>query len=346
MPTHKHSLLHDEPLFTSELGSFQSVTAAKLPVLKNLSIERFVLSPSAIREPHWLANANQLAYVLRGKCMVNVLDTGNVFGNFVAEAGQMFHVESGSLQHIENIGNEEAEIIVCLRHEMPNDFALSASMGAMTDAVLGNTYDHAASEWAKIKRSTKPRFLVRRDGQPNVPETAYLPDKHKFDLEEMSPPVAGELGENRTARNQFWPALQDMSMYSLRIEDTGMREAHWHPETSELGYVAQGKARMTIMDPDGSTDTYMLEAGDMYYVPKAYPHQIEVVGSPRIHFLIFFDQPYPKDVGYRTSGTAMSRSTLASSLGVTELNLPEFPFTIKDPLIVRKKNAVDPLAKL
>ncbi|KAJ5675826.1 RmlC-like cupin [Penicillium macrosclerotiorum] len=340
-PTHKASLLHTKPYYNSELGSIRAVTAEQLPVLKNLSIKRLILAPSAIREPHWHANANELAYCLRGTVQVNILDTGNVFANFVIEAGQMFHVESGSLHHLENIGNEEAEIIICFRHEQPKDFALSASMGAMADSVLGNTYDHPASHWTQISRTTQPKYIVRRKGELNILSTAYFPDPHKFDVEEMKPPVSSEVGSNRTARNQFWPALHNMSMYSLRIEDTGMREAHWHPETAELGYVAEGAARMTIMDPDGSTDTYYLQQGDMYYVPTAYPHHIEVLGSERMHFLIFFDQPNPKDVGYRSSATAMSRETLASTLEVEERDLPRFPFTIKDPLIVGKLNPVD-----
>lgn len=343
MSSHTLSLLNAKPYYNSELGSIRAVTVEQLPVLKNLSIKRVVLAPSAIREPHWHTNANELAYCLRGKCMVSILDSGNVFANFVIEAGQMFHIESGSLHHFENIGDEEAEIIICFRHEKPTDFAFSASMGAMTDGVLGNTYDHPSSEWARINRNTQPKYIVRRNAKPDIPSTAYLPDAHKFDVEEMNPPVSSEVGSNRTARNQFWPALHNMSMYSLRIEDTGMREAHWHPETSELGYVAEGEARMTILDPDGSTDTYYLKQGDMYYVPSAYPHQIEVVGSERMHFLIFFDQPYPKDVGYRTSATALPRETLASTLEVPEKDLPRFPLTVKDPLIVGKLNRVDNL---
>lgn len=38
-------------------------------------------------------------------------------------------------------------------------------------------------------------------------------------------------------RKQFWAALDELSMYSLEIADTGMREPHWHPVTAELGHV-------------------------------------------------------------------------------------------------------------
>jgi oxalate decarboxylase len=99
---------------------------------------------------------------------------------------------------------------------------------------------------------------------------------------------------------------------------------------------------MSILDPDGSVDTYVLEPGDVYFIPRAYPHQIEVIGDEQIHFLVFFDQPTPGDIGYRASASAFSSRALASVFGVSEAELPSFPFTPADPLIVARKNPVDP----
>ena len=123
-----------------------------------------------------------------------------------------------------------------------------------------------------------------------------------------------------------------------------MREPHWHPVTAELGYVHEGRARMSILDPDGTVDTYLLEAGDVYFVPRAYPHQIEVISDGPIHFLVFFDQPTPGDIGFRASGSVFSREVLAASFGVAESELPQLPFTPIDPLIVGKPNPSDPVA--
>ena len=36
---------------------------------------------------------------------------------------------------------------------------------------------------------------------------------------------------------------------------------------------------MTVLDPDGSLDTYELEPGNAYFIPRAYPHHIEIVGN-------------------------------------------------------------------
>ena len=53
----------------------------------------------------------------------------------------------------------------------------------MTDAVLGNTYDLPASDFAKIRRDTTDRRLAARTGDPVVPPSAYFNDPHKFAVE-------------------------------------------------------------------------------------------------------------------------------------------------------------------
>lgn len=338
---HAISLDHGEVVEESDLGSIRRVTADNFPILRGLSIKRVLINPGAMRTPHWHANANELTYCVSGTALVSVLDTYSVFSSFVVSAGEMFHVDSGSLHHIENIGEDTAEFIIAFRHERPEDFGLFAAFGAMTDAVLGNTYDLDAEDFSTIRRSTTDRPLAQRTGPPVVPSTARFGDPHKFALESQSPAISLAVGSAHLARVQFWPALKDLSMYSLRVREDGMREPHWHPITAEMGYVHRGSARMTVMDPDGTLDTWYLKQGDVYFVPRAYPHHIEVVDAPDIHFLIFFDQPTPGDIGYRASLSAYSREVLAATFDTHIDDLPRFPFTSADPLIVTRNNPVD-----
>jgi oxalate decarboxylase len=338
---HAVSLLDGELVEESDLGSIRKVTADTLPILNGMSIKRVVLNPGAMRTPHWHANANELTYCVSGTSLVSVLDSYSKFASFTVSAGEMFHIDSGSLHHIENIGEDAAEFILAFRSERPEDFGLAAAFGAMTDAVLGNTYDLPAADFAKMRRDTTDRALAARQGDPVIPSTAHFDDPHKFAVEAQSPPVGIAVGSARLARAQFWPALKDLSMYSLRIREDGMREPHWHPITAEMGYVHRGSARMTVMDPGGSLDTYYLRQGDVYFIPRAYPHHIEVVDAPDIHFAIFFDQPMPGDIGYRASASAYSREVLAATFNVHIDDLPVFPFTKTDPLIVARNNRVD-----
>ncbi len=339
---HVTSLSSGASLFESELGSVTQVSAEQLPIMRRLSVKRLTLAPGAMREPHWHANANELTYCIAGDLLVSVLDNGSEFSSFTLAAGEMFHVASGSLHHIENVGKAEAELIVAFRHERPEDFSMHAALGAMSDAVLGNAYDLPASAFAAIPRSTESAYIVRRQGETAIPDRAAYGDPHRFAVEAQAAPVASPIGLARLARKQFWPALEDISMYSLRVAEDGMREPHWHPETAEMGYVHRGRGRMTVMDPGGDTDTYELEPGDVYFIPRAYPHQIEVLGEKEIHFLVFFDQPTPGDIGYRAAASAYSREVLAATLGIAVDALPELPFTPSDPLIVGRVNPRDP----
>lgn len=336
------SLSDIKPAFESELGSVTQLDASSLPILDGLSMKKIVLEPNAIREPQWNVNANQLAYVVSGTVLVSTLGNADSFSSFVVSTGQMYHVESGAVYHIENIGEGQAELILALRNEQPQHFSLKSSFDAMTDAVLGNTYDLPAAAFATFDRAPDGQ-IVRRDGSADIPSTAGLPNARLFDLEGQHAPLSYGYGHARLARKQFWAALDDISMYSLRVRDTGMREPHWHPVTAEMGYVAQGHARMRVLDPAGVLDEYLLAPGDVYFVPRAYPHHIENIGEGDIHFLIFFDQPTPGDVGYRATASAFSREVLAAGFGLHERDLPQFPFTPVDPLIVERCNPVDPV---
>src|SRR5215475_7125937 len=167
--THSASLLTGEVVEESDLGSITRLTADNFPILDGLSIKRLVINPGAMRTPHWHVNANELTYCVKGTALVSVLDNGSRFSSFTIAAGEMFHIDSGSLHHIENIGTEPAEFIVTFRHERPVDFGLAGAFSAMTNAVLGNTYDLDASDFAAIRRNLVDHQIASRTGDPVVP---------------------------------------------------------------------------------------------------------------------------------------------------------------------------------
>jgi oxalate decarboxylase len=340
--SHSCSLKSGSVDFSSDLGEMVRISVEQLPILKNLSIRRLTLKPGSIREPHCDANAVELTYCVQGSALVSVLANADESSCFTIGAGQMFYIPSGAIHHIENVGEDDAVFIIAFRHERPEDFGLSASLGAMTDAVLGNTYDLATEAFASFQRSTQPKHIVQRQGMAVIPAAAAFASPLKFDVEAQHPLLSTPAGTARFARDQFWPVLTNISMYSLRITNKGMREPHWHPETAEMGYVHTGQARMTVLSPSGATDTDLLTAGDVYFIPPAYPHHIEQMGDEEIHFLIFFDQPFPQDIGYRAAATAYSRPVIAAVLNADVDKVPDLPFTPIDPLIVNRINPRNP----
>ncbi|WP_250030859.1 cupin domain-containing protein [Paractinoplanes maris] len=346
MTTSRHvmSLRDQKPDSEHRGGSVQSLGADDFPLLSRLSIRRLVLEAGTLREPHWHTNANELTYCLRGSALVTIFDNGSTYHRFTIGVGQMFFVPSGALHTIEVLGDETAEFIATLTHERPEEFGLAGSLAVMTDAVIGNTFDMNAGAVSKRNHEVRDTAIQDLPARPEPTIDDGRTDPFKFDVETMSPPVQSMDGAVKTARSQFWAALDKVSMYSLKIPDNGMREPHWHPETAEMGYIAQGTGRMTILNPDGTSDTFELHPGDVYFIPRSYPHQIEDIGDGDIHFLIFFDQPMPRDIGYRAALSALRPDVVATEFGIAPEDLPKLPFTPADPLIVGRFNPIDPVA--
>jgi oxalate decarboxylase len=258
----------------------------------------------------------------------------------------MFFAPSGSIHAIQNVADEQAEFALAFTHERPEDFGLGAAFGAMTPAVLGNTFDTPAEKFRAIgaidRRGADPEILAVA-APAAIESQARHPATLKFDIEAAQPQIASPAGSAKQSHAALWPALEDISMFSVRITDRGMREPHWHPQTAEMGYVLEGRARMTILDPNGTTDTYEIGPGDVYFIPRAYPHHIEDIGSGPFHVLIFFDRTTPGDIGFRTLVGCFERDVLAATLRMAEADLPRFPASEQDPLLVERINPVDPV---
>lgn len=328
------------PQFSNASGSRTFVNRSNFPILQNLSLYKLRLEPGAFREPHWHANAHELAYCLAGRSLVTIFSNGNLHDTFTIDEGEMFFVPSGYLHAIENVGDSAAEFVIAFTHHDPEDFGISGAVGCMTPSVMGNTWGLPESAVAGLRYSPEDILIGKTDGAAVIPPGAAFASRYKIAAEALPAMINNEFGSARTVKKQFFPVLENIAMFSLRLEGTGMREPHWHPQTAEMGYVLQGRARMTILSPGASVDTYELEPGDMYFIPKAYPHHIENLDGGEVRFLIFFDQATPEDIGYTGGIAAYPRRIVAPTLGCTDATLPAIPSTPSDLMVVGKTNPV------
>jgi oxalate decarboxylase len=330
-----------EPQAITKGGTRAFVDKTLFPILNGMALYRLILKENGVREPHWHPNANELSYCVKGTALVTIFGNGSKRNTFTISEGDMFYVPSGFLHHIENTGKGEFELILAFSHEKPEDFGLSGFAGCMTDPVLGNTWGLKSNVFSKIKRSPKDILIGKKKSKGKIPEHAHFTNDYKFSVEETFPHLANEGGSAIVARKDTWPVLDKISMYSLRITDKGMREPHWHPETAEMGYVLKGRARMTVQSPGGSFDTYTLKKGDMYFIPRAYPHHIENLEKKEMRFLIFFDQPIPGDIGFSASVRAYSNEVLGATFNTEASNFKMLPEYDEDLLIVSRVNKTE-----
>ena len=324
-------------------SSLTSITGEDLAVLDGLSIKRMVIAPGMLREPHWNTNVAALGYCLDGEALVTIFGNADDYEQFTLSVGQMFYIPSGALHTIENTGAAACEFLIAHTDEAPREIGLRAGLAAFTDAVIGTSLNVQAEVLAdRTREVTNDVFQTAATG-PGISHQNLRVSPNKFDIEAQPAPVQTASGTAKLARSQFWPILTDIAMYSLTISDEGMREAHWHPYTAEMGYVAKGRGRMTILDPDDTWDTYELNPGDVYFIPRAYPHQIEdLTENGDIHFLIFFDQPMPADIGYRAGLSALRPEIVAESFKLPTDTVASFPFYAVDPLVVERLDPNDP----
>ncbi len=339
----KHHLAFHKlkPQDKSAGGYRTKATKSNFPALQNMSFYKLTLHKQSVREPHWHANADELGYCLRGSLLISIYGNKNTKETFVIKEGNAFFIPSGALHSIENIGQENAEAILQFSHEEPEDFGLSSVFGMFSDAVLGNTWDVSSEHFRAVKRSTKESLIAKLGKSSSLSQEFRYLSPYQFALDASFPLMSNEGGIAKAARQSVWPILRRQALYSLLLTGVGMREPHWHPETAEMGYVAAGQGRMSILSPSGKIDTYRMEEGDLYFIPKAYPHHIENLKTSDLRLLIFFDQPMPGDIGFSGSVKSFPDETLSRILHCPKESFEKLPTYYEDRFIVNKKNALD-----
>ncbi len=338
---HKLSLGDVPPQISNAFGTKIAATKSVFPILRGLCLYRLTIHEGCFREPHWHVNADELGYCLSGEAVVTIFASGNVHAQFTISAGEMFFVPSGSLHAIENVGSGDVEMVITFSHEQVEDFGLSGFVGCLSEAVMGNTWGLSESELAGLTRSPKSVEFAKASASAAIPESAAYPSPFKFPIEKRTPLITNEDGSAIVARRDTWPVLRNQAMYSLRLHGIGMREPHWHPETAELGYVFSGHARMTVQSPDATFDTYELHPGDIYFIPRAYPHHIENLDGTEVRFLIFFDTPDVQDIGLTGAIPAFPSRLVGPTLGLGANEVEKIPRLPADRLVVSRINPLD-----
>jgi oxalate decarboxylase len=102
--------------------------------------------------------------------------------------------------------------------------------------------------------STKtPKDIVTGSKPVNVPEPDFsipkITDSYKFNVEAIPPQIQTTGGTVAKTYTNIFPLLSGskLASFSLIMKPNGIREPHWHPNCSELGYVLDGMARLILV---------------------------------------------------------------------------------------------------
>ncbi len=85
------------------------------------------------------------------------------------------------------------------------------------------------------------------------------------------------------------PPSKDLAGVNMRLTAGSFRELHWHL-ADEWAIMLSGKARVTLMQPEGKMFVDDVQQGDLWYFPAGMPHSIQGLEGEGCEFLLVFDQ--------------------------------------------------------
>lgn len=133
---------------------------------------------------------------------------------------------------------------------------------------------------------------------------------HIFNLDGAIPQFQSPTGSRTLMNADNFPILSEMGAVLLLLKKGGVREPHWHPNASELGYCITGNARMTIFMTNARHATFAINPGQLIFIPRGYWHDIENIGKEEAKFVIVYNNERPEYLGITGSVGSMSARVL------------------------------------
>src|SRR6478609_3331690 len=149
----------------------------------------------------------------------------------------------------------------------------------------------------------------------------------KFELEKSKGKVLGNSFGKEVTVEQL-PISKGIAGVSMQLEPGVMRELHWHATAAEWAFVITGRARTTVINPAGQTETNDFDPGDIWYFPRGHAHVLECLGHEATHFILIFDNGYFSEFGTFSISDWIGHAPkplLAKNFGLAESAFDGFP---------------------
>jgi oxalate decarboxylase len=270
-----------------EGGWTHQVTERELPSSRDIAGVNMRLTAGSYREMHW-HTADEWAYVLYGNARVTMMQPdGNMFIGDVSE-GDLWIFPAGHPHSIQGLGPDGTEFLLVFPQ---GDFSEDGTM------LLSEWVAHTPLEVLAKNTGLDQSVFTQTPGAPLYIFPGKLPNsleqdkaeiggdavaakrQYTFRLKAMEPTKSTKGGEVRIVDSRNFPVSTHIAAALVTIKPGGLRELHWHPNTSEWQFYIAGKARMTVFFPVDNARTVDFNPNDVGYVPSNAPHYIENTGD-------------------------------------------------------------------
>lgn len=161
----------------------------------------------------------------------------------------------------------------------------SAALGQSRQQAEAGRQDDNASDpgpenttlLAMNPNSNKPPFTDTGNPPPNW---------YSFDI---TPKRLEGGGWTHQVTQRELPPSTDLAGVNMRLTAGSFRELHWHL-AGEWAIMLAGKARVSVMQPNGKMFLDDIETNDLWFFPAGFPHSIQGLEGEGCEFLLVFDQ--------------------------------------------------------
>ena len=151
------------------------------------------------------------------------------------------------MHDIENISNEEAKFVLAFNNERPTSIGISGFVESMPNRVMNKTFGITPpNTFFRRFNNNSPIDIVIGSKPANIPKTGSsmtrIPNSHKFNIQGIPAQIQTAGGTVAKANASSFQILSgsNMAFFSLILKPDAVREPHWHPNASELGYILDG----------------------------------------------------------------------------------------------------------
>jgi oxalate decarboxylase len=319
-----------------EGGWTREVTQRELPIATTLAGVDMKLKPGSYRELHWHKQA-EWAYVLEGSCRIGAVDQeGRKFLDDV-EQGDLWFFPKGVPHHIQALDDGVEFLLVFDDGGFSENstFLLSDFFAHTPKTVLAKNFGWELEQVDLLPE--KEKYIFNGQVPPElesdrvVSTTGDVPQTFKHRMRSQEP-LQFRGGSVRITDSTVFSAATTISAALVEIEPGGLRELHWHPTDDEWQYYISGRGRMGVYASSGVARTFNFQAGDVGYVPFAYGHYIENLGSEPLVFLEMFRNPRFEDISAMQWMANTPPQVSADTLNVPRAMIEALPKE-KHPLI-------------
>ncbi|MDN5847230.1 MAG: cupin domain-containing protein [Candidatus Nitrosocosmicus sp.] len=138
-----------------------------------------------------------------------------------------------------------------------------------------------------------------------------------FDLDNAEPEFSNLLGSISSMNVNNFPILSGMGASLLRLKEGGVNEPHWHTNAAELNYCIAGKAEITIYGNNAHKDAFIINPGQLTFIPTGYWHDVQSIGEEGLKLVMVYDNDNPQYLGISGSVGSLPTRVLNSIFGLT-----------------------------